>query len=216
MLRSARPERFFTKRPPPASPQSFDEQVAQLQESTHEDGQVVPVRDVTQLDSAGTEQLMPLENGVERTVQPIKNAHNEDKSGSRQGRGSRITSKIPRAKLGPTRRTMTLERASRGIAASKAAKSGGGSHRAVFSRVPASTSAHRITLPPGVRGNTGHAVQSYIDSANRQMDKGNYSAAIAYYRRAWQVDGNSAAAKARLARARRAMQAENDIIANRR
>jgi cytochrome c-type biogenesis protein CcmH/NrfG len=48
------------------------------------------------------------------------------------------------------------------------------------------------------------------------MDKGNYTAAIANYKRAWQVDGNSSAAKAHLGRARRAMQAENEIIANRR
>jgi hypothetical protein len=47
------------------------------------------------------------------------------------------------------------------------------------------------------------------------MDKGNYTAAIASYKRAWQVDGNGAAAKARLERARRAMQAENEIIARR-
>jgi tetratricopeptide (TPR) repeat protein len=66
------------------------------------------------------------------------------------------------------------------------------------------------------RGVTGRAAQSYIDSANRQMDKGNYMAAIANYKRAWQVDGNSNAAKANLGRARRAMQAENEIIANRR
>jgi hypothetical protein len=48
------------------------------------------------------------------------------------------------------------------------------------------------------------------------MDRGNYMAAIANYKRATQVDGNSSAAKARLERARRAMQAENEIIANRR
>jgi cytochrome c-type biogenesis protein CcmH/NrfG len=48
------------------------------------------------------------------------------------------------------------------------------------------------------------------------MEKGNYTAAIANYKRALQVDGNSSTAKARLGRARRAMQAENEIIANRR
>ena len=73
-----------------------------------------------------------------------------------------------------------------------------------------------MTLTPGPRGGPQRAAQSYIDSANRQMDNGNYTAAIAYYKRAWQVDGNNAAAKARLGRARRAMQAENEIIANRR
>jgi hypothetical protein len=48
------------------------------------------------------------------------------------------------------------------------------------------------------------------------MDKGNYTAAIANYKRAWQVDGNSSAAKVQMERARRAMQAENKILANRR
>jgi hypothetical protein len=48
------------------------------------------------------------------------------------------------------------------------------------------------------------------------MDKGNYTAAIANYKRAWQVDGNTSAAKAHVERARQAMQAENEIIANRR
>jgi hypothetical protein len=47
------------------------------------------------------------------------------------------------------------------------------------------------------------------------MEMGNYTAAIANYKQALQVDGNSAAAKARLERARRAMQAENEIIARR-
>jgi cytochrome c-type biogenesis protein CcmH/NrfG len=48
------------------------------------------------------------------------------------------------------------------------------------------------------------------------MEKGNYAAAIASYKQALRVDGNSTAAKARLERARRAMQAENEIIADRR
>jgi cytochrome c-type biogenesis protein CcmH/NrfG len=48
------------------------------------------------------------------------------------------------------------------------------------------------------------------------MDKGNYTAAIANYKRALQVDGNSSAAKVCLGRARRAMHAENEIIASRR
>ena len=61
-----------------------------------------------------------------------------------------------------------------------------------------------------------HAAQSYIDSANRQMDKGNYTAAIANYKRALQFDGNNSVAKARMGRARRAMQAENEILASRR
>jgi hypothetical protein len=48
------------------------------------------------------------------------------------------------------------------------------------------------------------------------MEKGNYTAAIANYKRASQVDGNSSAARTRLERARRAMQAEKEIIASRR
>ena len=79
------------------------------------------------------------------------------------------------------------------------------------------TSTRRMTtLAAGSRGAAAHALQSYIDSANRQMDKGNYTAAIANYKRALQVDGNSSSAKVCLGRARRAMQAENQIIASRR
>ena len=73
-----------------------------------------------------------------------------------------------------------------------------------------------MTPASGSREITARAAQSYVESANRLMDKGNYAAAIAGYKRAWQADGNSIAAKARLGRARRAMQAENEIIANRR
>jgi cytochrome c-type biogenesis protein CcmH/NrfG len=65
-------------------------------------------------------------------------------------------------------------------------------------------------------GTSAHAAQSYLDSADRQMDKGNYMTAIANYKRALQVDGNNSAAKAHLGRARRAMQAENEITASRR
>jgi hypothetical protein len=73
-----------------------------------------------------------------------------------------------------------------------------------------------MTPPKASRGAAARPAQTYIDSANRQMDKGNYTAAIASYKRAWQVDGNSSAAKARMERARRAMQAENKIVADRR
>ncbi len=96
-------------------------------------------------------------------------------------------------------------------------RSGGSSHTALLSSAPASTATGRMMTPAtGSRGAAARAAQSYIDSANREMDKGNYTAAIANYKRAWQVDGNSSAAKAHLERARRAMQAENEIIANRR
>jgi hypothetical protein len=215
MMRGGRPERFFTKMQPTAAPQSLDEQAAQVEESIRGIGQVVPVREVTQLESAGTEQPMPLDNGVERTVQPTKNAQSEDKSGSRPDR-TRIASRIPRAKPGPTRRVMALERGSRGSAVRVATRSGAAARRAMFSRVPTSRTTHRMTPASGSREVTARAAQSYVESANRLMDKGNYAAAIAGYKRAWQADGNSTAAKARLGRARRAMQAENEIIANRR
>jgi len=82
-------------------------------------------------------------------------------------------------------------------------------------RVPVATSTRRMTtLTAGSRGAV--AQQSYIDSANRQMERGNYTAAIANCKRALQVDGNSGSAKVCLGRARRAMQAENEIIASRR
>ena len=221
MMRGGRPERFFTKKQPAAAPQSLDKQVAQIRESIQGNGQLVPVREVTQLDSAGTVQPMPLEDGVERTVPPTNDAPSGDKAGvrSRSGRDLHIapSPRIPSAKSRPTRRMMTLEHGSRGSTARVAPRPGGGSHSAVFSRVPTSTSTRRMTtLAPGSRGVTAHAAQSYIDSANRAMDKGNYMAAIAIYKRAGQVDGNSTAARARMERARRAMQAENDIIANRR
>jgi hypothetical protein len=215
MMGGGRPERFFTKRQPAAPPQSLDEQAALVQQGVRESGQIVPVREVTQLESAGTAQPMPLENGVERTVQPTKSVQSEDRSGSRLGRGLPIapSPRIPSAKSRETRR-MTLERRPRGATARIASKSGGGSR--TVSRVPTSTSTRRMTLAPASRGVAMRAAQSYIDSANREMDRGNYTAAIANYKRAWQIDGNSAAAKARLGRARRAMQAENEIIANRR
>jgi hypothetical protein len=84
-------------------------------------------------------------------------------------------------------------------------------------KVPAATPTHRVTtLATGSSGNVVRAVQSYLDSASRQMDKGNYTMAIAYYKRALQVDRNSSAANAYLVRARRAMQAESEITASRR
>lgn len=223
MMRGGQRERFFTKWQPSAMPQSLNEQAAQVEESIRGSGQVVPAREVTQLDVADTKQPMPLENVVESTVQLPKtvqpeNVPSEDGSTSQPGRGRLIapSSRIPRVTSNTTRRMITPERGSRGATAGVASRSSGGSHAAVLSRVPASTSTRRMTLAPGSRGAMARSAQSYVDSANRQMDKGNYAAAMANYKRAWQVDGNSAAAKAHLGRARRAMQAENEIIANRR
>ena len=115
-----------------------------------------------------------------------------------------------------THRMMTPERASRGATAGVASRSSGGSHAAAFSRVPTSTSTRRMTLAPASRGARSRSAQSYFDLANQQMHKGNYAAAAANYKRAWRIEENSAAAKGRLVRARRAMQAEKESIANRR
>lgn len=179
MMRGGQQERFFTKRQPAAAPQSLDKQVAQLQEGIPGEGQVIPVREVTRLDSAGTARPMPSEDGIERTVQPARNAQSGSRSRPRLGRDLPTTP----------------------------------SSRILMSK---STSARRMmTLALGSRGAAARTAQSYVDSARRQMDKGNYTAAIANYKRALQVDGNSTAAKASLGRARRAMQAENEILARR-
>jgi hypothetical protein len=60
------------------------------------------------------------------------------------------------------------------------------------------------------------SAQSYFDLANQEMHNGNYAAAAAKYKRAWRIEENSAAAKGRLVRARWAMQAEKESIANQR
>jgi hypothetical protein len=110
----------------------------------------------------------------------------------------------------------TPERPSRGATARVASRSSGGSHAAAPSRVPPSTSAGRMTLAPGSRGAMARSAQSYFDLANQQMHQGNYAAAAANYKRAWRIEENNAAAKGRLVRARRTMQAEKESIANRR
>ena len=115
-----------------------------------------------------------------------------------------------------THRMTTPERASRGATARVASRSSGGSHAASFSRVPTSTSTRRMTLAPASRGAMARSAQSYFDLADQQMHKGNYAAAAANYKRAWRIEENSAAAKGRLVRARRAMQAEKESIASRR
>ena len=215
MLSGERQERYFTKRQPAAAPQPFDKEAAQIEESIEGTGQLVPVAEVTHLDSADTIRPMTLENGIERTVVPTKDAQSEHRSRAQTEVGLRAASSPGMSKS--TRGMMTPAPANRGAKTRTASRPGGNSHTAVSPRVPAATSTHRITTPAaGSRGAAAHAAQSYIDSANRQMDKGNYTAAIANYKRALQVDGNSGAAKARLGRARRAMQAENDIIASRR
>jgi hypothetical protein len=115
-----------------------------------------------------------------------------------------------------THRMTTPERTSRGDTARVASRSRGGPHTAAFSTVPTSTSTRRVTLAPSSRGPMARPAQSYFDLASQQMHNGNYAAAAANYKRAWRIEENRAAAKGRLVRARRAMQAENESIANRR
>jgi hypothetical protein len=215
MLSGGRQEQYFTKRQPAAAPQSFDKEAAQVEESIEGTGQLVPVGEVTHLDSADTARPTALENGIARTVEPTRDAQSEHRSRSQPEVGLRAASSAGMSRS--TRGMTTPAPANRSAKTRTASRPGGASHTAVPPRVPAATSTHRMTtLAAGSRGAAAHAAQSYIDSANRQMDKGNYTAAIANYKRALQVDGNSSAAKARLGRARRAMQAENDIIASRR
>ena len=115
-----------------------------------------------------------------------------------------------------THRMTTPERISRGDTARVASRSRGEPHTAAFSRVPTSTSTRRVSLAPASRGPIARSPLSYFDLANQQMHNGNYAAAAANYKRAWRIEENRAAAKGRLVRARLAMQAENESIANRR
>jgi hypothetical protein len=213
MLSGGRPERYFTKRQPAAAPPSFDQEAAQLHERIGGAGQLIPVREVAQLDSPDTAQPMVLDNGVDRTVEPEKDAQRRSKSQPDAGEHAASSQRMSRSARG----TMTPAPASRGAKTRTASRPDGNSHSAISRRVQASSSTRRMTaLAAGSRGTAADSARSYIDSANRQMDKGNYTAAIANYKRALQVDGNSSAAKAQLGRARRAMQAENEILANRR
>ena len=214
MLNSGRQEQYFTKRQPGAAPQPFDKEAAQVRESIEQIGQLVPVSEVTQMESADTARPTALENGIERTVEPIKDAQSEQRSKPQPEVALRATSspKMSRSTSGvitpaPAYRSKTR----------RASRPGGDLHTAASLKVPAATSTRRTTtVAVGSHGIAGHAAQSYIDSADRLMDKGNYLAAIANYKRALQVDGNNSAAKAHLGRARRAMQAENEITASRR
>ena len=114
-----------------------------------------------------------------------------------------------------THRMITRERTFRGATA-RVASSTGASHAAAFPRVLESTSTRRMTLAPASRGAMARSAQSYFDLANQQMHEGNYAAAAANYKRAWRIEESSAAAKGRMVRARQAMQAEKDSVANRR
>lgn len=123
------------------------------------------------------------------------------------------------AKIAPSittaQRTTTPDDGSHRTTA-RVARSSGGSRATAFLRVPTSTSTRRMTLPPDSSGALARSAQSYFDLAKRQMARGNYSAAAVNYQRAWRIEEISAAARGRLVRARRAMQAKNENIANRR
>jgi hypothetical protein len=212
-------EQYFTKRQPAVAPPSFDKEVAQVRKSIEETRQLVPVREVTKLDSADTARHKVLENGIERAAEPIKDAQSEQKVKSKPEAGVQAASSPEKSRLSTTASAPTA-------AAAKAKPAGRDARTNVASRhsqtaaslkVPAGKSTRRTTtVAAAARGAQTHAAPSYIDSANRQMNKGNYTAAIANYKRALQVDGNNSAAKVSLERARRAMHAENEILSSRR
>jgi hypothetical protein len=115
-----------------------------------------------------------------------------------------------------TRRVMTGQRAPRRSSA-RVARSSGGYDPAALSRVPTAISSRDSTLPAGSHAAMERSAQGYFVLARRQMRAGNYAAARANYRRAWQIEETIAAAKGRQARARMlAMQAKNETIADRR
>lgn len=219
MLRGNQPERFFTKKPPAASPQSLDKQAAQVQEAIQGHGQFIPIRAGAQLDPAGKVRPMPSRNSMEGTVQPARNAQSGRRSKSRPGRASRAATSSRTPKARTTRRTATAAHGSRGATARAASKPARDPRTSTPARVPRpkERSTRRVTtMARGSHGASAHTTQSYLESADRQMDNGDYTAAIASSKHALQVDGNNTAAKARLQRARRAMQAENEIASNRR
>src|SRR5208282_3834256 len=137
-------------------------EAAEVQESIEGTGQLVPVGEVTHLDSVDTARPIALENGIERTVEPTKDAQSEHRSRFKPEVGLRAASS-PR-----------MSRSTRGMMtpAPAASRPGGNSRTAASLRVPAATSTRRMMTPAtGSRGATARAAQSYIDSANRQMDK---------------------------------------------
>jgi hypothetical protein len=113
-----------------------------------------------------------------------------------------------------THRITTPQHASRGPAARVATRSSEGFHAAALSSVPASASTRRIASAPRSRAATARSAQHYFALADQQMHQGNYAAAAANYQRAWRIEQNRAAARGRLARARRAMLAEKESVAS--
>jgi hypothetical protein len=201
---------YFTMKQP-AVPQPFDQEATRVKETIAETRRLVPAREVTHLDSSDSAQPTAMVSRIERTIEPTKDRQSKHKSRSQSEVGV-CTLSSPRMST----RGMTSAFACRGAKTRTTSGPGRNSH-AVSLRVPLATSTRRVTmLAPGSTGSVARAVQSYIDSASRQMDKGNYTAAIANYKRALQVDRSGSAANAYLARALRAMHAENEIIASRR
>lgn len=112
------------------------------------------------------------------------------------------------------RRNTKSERASRGATPRFASRPGVGSHAGEFSRAPLPASARRQILARPSREATARSAQRYFQLARQQMREGNYGAAEANYRKAWRIEQRSAAARGRMMRARRAMQARNESFPN--
>src|SRR3984893_3899885 len=142
VLSGGRQEQYFTKRQPAAAPQSFDKEAAQIQTSIAGTGRLVPVREVTQLNSADTARPMSPENAIERTVEPTKDAQSEDRSRAEPEAGLRTASSSGASSLGmskSTRGTMTPAPPYRGAKTRAASRPDGNPHSAVALKVPATT-----------------------------------------------------------------------------
>jgi hypothetical protein len=217
--RGAQLERFFTKKQP-AAPHSLDEQVAQVKQILQGDGQIIPARQVTEIDATRTAPPMTAEtseSGIERTVLPPRIVESEHTSKLPQTQSLRDvpSSHSTRPNLVSTRRTAQVRQKSR-VAMSRSVERSRTSPSARISRSTSTATRRLAKLASASHSSAARTAQVYVDSANRQLDKGNYAAAIASYKRAWQVDRNNTAAKNRVERARRAMLAENKIITERR
>jgi tetratricopeptide (TPR) repeat protein len=80
-------------------------------------------------------------------------------------------------------------------------------------RLRSESHAQSKTTATAVMTSTAKMVLAYLDESNRQVDQGDYAAAIETLQRALEIDRNNAAAKGGLERARRAMTAENELVA---
>jgi hypothetical protein len=119
-----------------------------VQESIQGDGQLIPVREVTQLDSAGTARPMPSENGMERTIQRTEmHRADADPGPGRAGTGGlhRLQGFRSRSRTS-TRQVTTPAPGSRGATARTASRPGRDRRTAPSLRIPTSksTSASRM------------------------------------------------------------------------